>query len=381
MSTLRQYVAIFLLPAILFGYAAYSNAFVLLSGGTKDKVAELGSVSMSGMLDGEVTKDLDSLYKRELPHRDAAVGLAGNARYALFGTGRKGVVVGSDGWLFTNEEFRQIGRFEIEDAVLHIAEVKSKLAEMGVTLVVLPLPAKSDVYREFLPKRVKYNVMAATYADFLSALGASGIHAVDTRSTLLAEKDKHEVFLRSDTHWSPFGANVTARAADSELRALGIELTPGQIALLQKPPVSIWGDLTKYITLPEYASEIGLKPESVAQFRTQMESQEASLDLFGDNVPVSVMLVGTSYSANENWSFVDYLRQALSVDVVNVAKEGLGPGIPIMELLNSDILSVTKPKIVFWEFPVRYLGTPSLWKREKPAGNGHETKTAGGGNA
>jgi alginate O-acetyltransferase complex protein AlgJ len=380
MFTLRNHAATLLLPMVVFGYAAYSNASLLLGDGAKAETARIGTVSISGVLDGDVTHEFDSLYKNELPHRNAAIGLGGNARYALFGTGRKGVIVGADGWLFTNEEFKQIGPADIKDAVQHIADAKARLDSMGITLVVLPLPAKSDVYGYHLPERMKSDVMSAAYFEFLSALKVADIHTADARSALVARRYRDEVFLKSDTHWSPVGAQIASEATAAAISALGIELDPETVRVVSEAPVSLWGDLTKFITSPEYASEIGLRPEIVALFRTQMQTDDAGLDLFGEQVGVPVVLVGTSYSANENWSFVDFLRQSLSTDVVNVAKEGLGPGVPMMDLLNSDTLNTTPPKIVVWEFPVRYLGGASLWERKNTSGKIDVSQAAGGGN-
>jgi alginate O-acetyltransferase complex protein AlgJ len=380
MSTLRQHISTLLLPTVVFGYAAYSNSMMLAARGARAEAQQIGTVSVSGMLDGEVTRDLDALYKKELPHRDASVGLAGNARFALLGTGRRGVVVGRQGWLFTNEEFKPVDRNDIADAVRHIAGVKARLDAKGIELVILPLPAKSDVYSSQLPNRLQSDVMQSAYAEFLPALRAVGLHVVDARGALLAQKKRGNVFLKSDTHWSPAGARAASEAAAAAIGSFGLLPEPRQVAVIPEPPVSIWGDLTKFITLPEYAASVGIEPESVALFRTKMQSTETKLDLFGADAAVPVMLVGTSYSANENWSFADYLRQSLSADVVNAAKEGLGPGVPMLELLDSDVLNSDPPKIIVWEFPVRYIGGANLWERNVTVGSSHHLGAPGGGN-
>ena len=108
-------------------------------------------------------------------------------------------------------------------------------------------------------------------------------------------------------------------------------------------------------------------------YRTKVNAAAEGADIFGDDTAVPVMLVGTSYSANENWSFADFLRQSLQADVVNVAKEGLGPGVPMMDLLAGSALDETTPTVVVWEFPIRYLGTKTLWQQDGDA-------KAGGGN-
>jgi alginate O-acetyltransferase complex protein AlgJ len=363
MSAFCQSVATLLLPAIVFGYAGYSNVHLLLKDSATAQAAPIEAVSISGMLDGEVTKDWDSLYKQQLPHRDVSVGLAGSARYKVFGTGRKGVVVGTDNWLFTNEEFKHVEIPEITKAVEHISAVKQRLDSMGIALIILPLPAKSDILGEYVPAPLKSDAMASAYTAFMSGLAQAGIQLVDSKKEFVAQNDLEKLFLKSDTHWTPIGARFAAIATRNAVNKLGLDLEPGQVTVSPQNSISIWGDLTKFITLPDYATGLGFKPEIVELFRTQIKASDNSVDVFGEQSSAPVMLVGTSYSANENWSFEDHLRQFLSVDVVNVAKEGIGPGVPMLDLLESDSLAEVKPRLIIWEFPVRYLGSKNLWHR------------------
>jgi alginate O-acetyltransferase complex protein AlgJ len=380
MANIRTHIASLLLPTVFFGYAIYANSALLLSADTKAEMVKAEDFSLSSVIDGETTRSLDTLYKNELPHRAASVGVVGNARYALLGAGRKGVVIGDDGWLFTDEEFKRVRASDIEDAVARIGKVREKLQEMGIALVVVPLPAKSDVYAEHLPAMMKTGFMAQAYRDFSAGLEKSGTNVVDTRSALIDAKTGGDLFLPSDTHWTPAGAKVTAQAVQMTFKRAGIALSAGQISGEQEASVHVWGDLTKFITSPDYAPEIGLKPENVPIFRTVAATAADSTDIFGGDSAVPVMLVGTSYSANENWCFADYLRQSLSVDVVNVAKQGLGPGVPMLDLVDGDVLEQTPPSVIVWEFPVRYLGTDTLWKRKDSGQTGGHHAGAGESN-
>jgi alginate O-acetyltransferase complex protein AlgJ len=50
---------------------------------------------------------------------------------------------------------------------------------------------------------------------------------------------------------------------------------------------------------------------------------------------------------------------AVGADVVNFAEEGHGPFAPMADYLDSDLAKNTPPKVVIWEFPVRYLTDPT----------------------
>jgi len=374
MPSLRQYTATLLLPTAFFGYAIYANSALLMNAASPAaQASEAKDLSLSYVIDGEATRDLDALYKNELPHRAASVGLFGNARYALLGAGRKGVIVGEEGWFFTAEEFKNVSKKDIEDTADRIAEIQRDLGGRGINLVLAPLPAKSDLYAEEVPTRVRSASMADAYGEFTAALRQRGITVADTRTALLAAKPFGEVFLKSDTHWSPAGAKAAAEAVQSSLQTTGIALPSQEVSAQWHPPVSLWGDLTKFVTSPDYAPRVGLTEESVPVYRATVDAAAGGTDIFGDDTAIPVMLVGTSYSANETWSFADFLRQSLRADVVNVAKEGLGPGVPMMDLMAGSALDETTPTIVVWEFPVRYLGTKTLWQRdgEHKAGGGN----------
>jgi alginate O-acetyltransferase complex protein AlgJ len=167
MPSLRQYTALFLLPSAFFGYALYANSALLTSAASPAaQASEAKDLSLSYVIDGGATRDLDTLYKNELPHREASVGLFGNARYALLGAGRKGVIVGEEGWFFTAEEFKGVPTKDIDDAANRIAEVRKNLEARGIKLVVAPLPAKSDLYAEEVPSLVRSSAMAHAYRDF-----------------------------------------------------------------------------------------------------------------------------------------------------------------------------------------------------------------------
>lgn len=351
----------FLLPAVVFGYAIYANAAMYL---TPKSAQATTDFSVSRILDGEAASEVNTLYKTAMPHRDLAVGIVGAMRYALLDSGRSGVVTGDAGWLFTDEEFQSPADALIPDTVRRIVSIRDDLRAQGISLVIVPIPAKADIYSEHLKGMLNADEMASAYRTFGKALNNAGVATVDVRGALLRAKARDQVFLRSDTHWAPAGAEVVATAIAAELKETGHLPSPAIIATGSEPAVRLWGDLTKFITTPEFASAAGLSQEQVPLFRAKVkEGDSQSVDLFGDASSVPVVLVGTSYSANENWSFVDYLRNQLSADVLNAAKEGLGPGVPMVELLESGTLDETRPQMVLWEFPIRYLTNQNLWQR------------------
>lgn len=346
-----------ILPALFFGYALWTSGSFMLSAGQHAR--EL-SFDAGDVISGQLTAKLESLYKDTLPYRALSVDVLGVARYVLFGEGRKGVVVGDGGWLFTGEEFRTAADEEraINDASAFVAGVGEKLEASGIRLLVVPLPAKADLYREHIRGVALAEGMAERYADFRSALAAHGVDSVDTRPVLLDAKADGQLFLRGDTHWTPTGAAVVAQATSE---TAGPVSEPVPYVIEEGEERSIDGDLVKFIASPGYGAMLNLEPEQVRvlQASAPQPVDLGGMDLFG-SAPVDVALVGTSYSANRDWSFQTLLQAQMGTDILNFAEEGHGPIQPMQAFLARLASGEAAPRLVIWEFPVRYLTDPDL---------------------
>ena len=349
----------FALPVLFLGYAIVAN-YEFATGLGRD-IAEMPK-SVSAYLSGEAATQIDSYYKKIMPHRVPSIDVMGAARYAIFREGRSGVVVGNDGWLFSREEFAApLDRTtDLAEAATGIAQIRDELSAQGIKLVVVPLPAKADVYREHLSDAAIPDNLVKLYDDFTALLDKAGVRYVDTRQPLLAAKPEGQLFLTTDTHWTPLGAGVAAAAVGD---ALG-QTTPHAYTISAKAPAAREGDLSKFIVTGELAPLVGLGPESVTPYQATTSADAPAGDIFGPS-SIPYVLTGTSYSANELWSFTDSLKAALGADVLNMAEEGKGPIAPMRTLLASETLRDNPPETVIWEFPVRYLGQPKLWDAPK----------------
>lgn len=323
-----------------------------------------GQATLDGKTDimyGAVTAQIDKLYKNELPHRDAAVGLVGAARYVLIGEGREGVLTGTDGWLFTKEEARAMTG-QMGDTILRIQDVQRQLASHGSRLVILPVPAKSDVYAD-LANRPEMSVqMAELYDGFLAGLTEADIPVIDARPALVRERTTERAFFATDTHWTQAGAMAVAKAvASSGL----IEPGTSGFSSVESDRTTFTGDLVSFVTSDGLAPIVGLALEEAHPYRAVPNTDPAGTlsadDLFAAPEMGGVVLVGTSYSANPRWSFAEALKLALGTDVLNYAQEGQGPARPMLSYLGSADLGAAPPAWVIWEIPVRYLPDATIW--------------------
>ena len=349
------------LPTLFIGYGIAANLSMLA--GPPPAYA----LPSEGLLSGGLTREVDGLYKQDLPHMDLSRGVVGAARYAVLGEARSGALVGHNGWLFTSEETRALPTDgQVSDIADRVAEIRQALRANGTDLVVVPLPAKIDIHRAQSADPVFGRNLEDLLARFASELAERGIATVDARTTMLPRDPVTPAFLATDTHWTPHGAALVADAvAESGLVARG----PMTFFRTEAPDKTLTGDLVPYVTTANLAARLGLLPETVQAF--VQVPVEAAGDIFGA-APTDIVLVGTSYSANADWALADALMRALGRDVINMASPGTGPLRPMQDYLASASFRDAPPQVVIWEIPIRYLTDPAVWpapRRNRQSGH------------
>jgi alginate O-acetyltransferase complex protein AlgJ len=307
------------------------------------------------VLDGRMAHDFETQYDHDFPARSFAVSVWAAIDYVLFREAKSGVVIGDDGWLYTDEEFIVGERYaqRVERNLARIAATRDRLAAQGVKLVVAVVPAKARVYPEHLRRRTPPALHQNLYARARQALTRDGITQADLLTPLVDGKARGATFLRTDTHWTVRGAILAARAAArsvrSELPALD---APGEFTTSRDAPKPHRGDLLNFLPLDPYFAWLLPPAEMITPAHTE---SAAAGDLFGDTAAPRIALVGTSYSANPNWNFPGALKQALGEEIANYAKDGLGPFEPMQNYLDGADFAAAPPRLVIWEIPERYL--------------------------
>jgi alginate O-acetyltransferase complex protein AlgJ len=311
------------------------------------------------LLDGGWTRAYERRFEEGLAVRGPAVSFWTLLRYVLFAEGNRGVLIGREGWLFSAEEFQQARDLEaslrVDEAA--VREIRRELAGRGVSLVVALVPAKARVYPEKLGRYALPAGVADRYRKLQALLAGLGVPAPDLLAALQAARRRGEVFLRSDTHWTPLGAGAAADALAGAVNGLlskaGSPRT--RFASSEGPPQEHRGDLLNFLPLGPFLQRLGPRPDVVRPRLTA--PLQAPTGLF-DQPAVPVVLVGTSYSAGELWNLEGALKTALEADVLNVAKEGQGPLAPMRALLAGPVLEEIGAKVVIWEIPERYFVLP-----------------------
>lgn len=311
------------------------------------------------LLDGKLAKAAETHYDEQFPLKRIGTNLWAALDFKLFNEGRPGVVLGREQWLFSDEEFKPVAQSDLNRAenLALLRGVRDTLREHGVELVLAIIPAKVRVYPEYLGVQAPASVHHDLYNAFHTQARQAGIFAPELFGPLQAAKSRGQVFLRTDSHWTPLGAEVAAQElAAAVARQTLLSGEPQTFITENTGQTSHKGDLTNFLPLDPLFSELMPAPDPLQQRSTRplAEPGESGDALFGDR-QIPVALVGTSYSANPSWNFLGALQQALHSDVANYAEDGHGPILPMLKYLQSDEFKNSPPQLLVWEFPERYL--------------------------
>ncbi|HSC85156.1 MAG TPA: alginate O-acetyltransferase [Pseudomonas sp.] len=313
------------------------------------------------VLNGKLSHAFEKHYDDKFPIKQLGTNLWAALDYSLFGEGRPGVLIGRDGWLYSDEEFKPVAdaKQHLQDNLAIIRGVHDELASQDIQLVLAIIPAKSRLYPEYVGEHRITLLRQDLFSQFRGSVRSAGIIAPDLLGPLQDGKRHGQVFLRTDTHWTPLGAEIAAQRLGAAVqRAVALQGEPQDFVTEDTRRQAYKGDLTRFLPLDPLFEQLMPAPDNLQQRQTRPASSEvAAADdaaLFADNA-LPVTLVGTSYSANPNWNFAGALREALQRDLSNHAEDGHGPILPMLKYLQSDELKNAKPQVVIWEFPERYL--------------------------
>ena len=201
------------------------------------------------------------------------------------------------------------------------------------------------------------SIHANLYQDFHARVAADKILAPDLLGPLQkAKRNGQQLFLRTDTHWIPEGAEIAANTLAKTISdKFPLSGEPQNFVTTPAEKVTHKGDLRLFLPLDPLFENLMPAQEPLQKRNTVAAEQPAGDDALFASSEVPVALIGTSYSANPNWNFVGALKQALHSDVVSYAEDGHGPILPMLSYLKSDDFKNSPPQVLIWEFPERYL--------------------------
>lgn len=291
-------------------------------------------------------------------------------QFAWLHDGGDKALVGRDGWMFYKPGFdAAVARTpatataSTNDPVAAIVHFRDLLVARGVQLLVVPAPNKETIYPDQLTRRAPVGQVLVPPATrrFLHRLRDSGVECVDLFEVFgharAAAPAGPSLYLAQDSHWSPAGVALAARAVAARLQALGW-VRPGTQAFEAVPvPVTRHGDVLRLAQSPSI--EQAFPPESVPCLQVR------ALDTgrpYADDPAAGVLVLGDSflriYQQDEPGAagFIAHLARELQQPVTSLVSDGGASTLVRQELHRRPALLAHK-RVVVWEFVERDLLT------------------------
>jgi alginate O-acetyltransferase complex protein AlgJ len=261
------------------------------------------------------------------------------------------VIVGKDGWLFP---IWDVSPFSEPSLILSVTRsinaavriFRQSKIEVAITL----LPAKSRVYRDFLPDNQKMSPGTAhRYPVAFKSLGESGAILFDHAALfdqLRQSQPEEDLFFKADTHWLPVAAGASAAEMARQIKLAG-HLPPSPQPGLQLAPAK---PVTQYDN--DLADLLPLAARSAYHYESYMVRKPVTAGPSGllDEDVSDTVVIGNSFM-QPAYGYAAALSSQLDRPVALVWKvHQFSPYWNILSYLRSDGFIKRRPKLIVWTF-------------------------------
>ncbi|MFZ3044430.1 MAG: hypothetical protein WA151_00830 [Desulfatirhabdiaceae bacterium] len=148
------------------------------------------------------------------------------------------VILGKDGWLFWNKNYlsydfrgaKPMTPVELEQWKNSFEDKQEWMASQGIAYIAGIAPEKQTIYPEFLPDHLQKHKGVSRLTQLENYLQQnSSIRLINWTTPLIAEKKKHQIYYKTDTHWNFRGGLAAYQAMMPYISVLfpGMMAKPG----------------------------------------------------------------------------------------------------------------------------------------------------------
>ncbi len=270
-------------------------------------------------------------------------------------------VIGTDGWLFPAfDEVRRSDLNLVRRTAQTINEAVAVLKSAKIEVVISFTPAKSRVYREYLPSDFKWSPDAEKrYAVALEELRKPGTLVPDQATMFAAAHAKapsEPLFFKADTHWTAAGAEKAAILVASSMKEKLRLPSASQPGTKLGAPTTVTQERNDLAAL--------LPPQQQAQYPYQSYVVRQPMAAAGgggllDDDTADTIVIGNSFM-QPIYAFSSVVSEQLNRPVSLLWKvHQFSPYYNMVNFVRSDTFKRQPPKIIIWNFAEVDMETPS----------------------
>ena len=286
------------------------------------------------------------------------------------------VVEGTEGWLFFAPELRHlaVGKFwgeaaagvskarrpEWADPLPAILDFHKQLVEIGVELMLVPVPPKAIVYPDKLPFPADPSPrLDIQHQAFYEILREKGIKVLDLTALFLSNREhpNGHMYCQQDTHWSGTATVLAAKEIANSVRT-EFGVTPKTTFQSEWETVEITGDLWTALDDPSRAREnlplrfVGSEPD-----------RSSPIILLGDSHTLVFHAGGDMHAEGAGLADQLALELGFAVDLVGVRGSGATAArINLLRRTQATPEYWANKKMVIWVFAAREFTESDGWR-------------------
>ena len=308
----------------------------------------------------------------------------------LLGVGTEDAYMGRDGWLFyrpgidhltgdpflSEERLARIARSGSEfkapraaDPVAALLDFASALKARDIQLVVVPAPGKAQIYPEYFSGRYTaadaglYNESFGPFAARLEEAGVVVVDLVAEFKAMRAAAPEAALYLRTDTHWTPFGMRLAANVVAGEILEGVSGFARGEFhSDVGRARLTYQGDVASMLQGAAGLDEHYLKTVHVEPVQNEAKSGDSDILVLDDSF--SNIYSDPVMGWGENAGFVEHLALALCrpMDAITINDNGAHAARVALERdLQKGMDRLKGKRVVVLEFASRELSVGD-WK-------------------
>ena len=297
-------------------------------------------------------------------------------------------VTGRDGWVFFGPELRHLslGRFwgpdatavsrsrrpEDADPLPAILDFKRQLDDLGVELLLVPVPPKAVVFPEKVSDTIAIPIpvprLDPVHQQFYERLRTDGVDVLDLADLFIAERFHPDgpLYCRTDTHWSGTGCTVAAAAIADVIRG-NVWYDEFNIHAYGASwySTTITGDLTREGGVPWLQEELRLRGVVTGTGRDRSPvspDPNSPIVLLGDSHNLVFHAGDDMHATGAGLPDQLAFELGLPLDLVAVRGSGATPArINLLRRAQADPEYWSRKRLVIWCFAARELTESDGW--------------------
>ena len=242
--------------------------------------------------------------------------------------------------------------------LIAVLRLRDQLAARGIVLLMVPIPGKADIYPELLGSGFDSHPQSPT-AGFIEELRRNNIPVVDLFSALLEAKAEgnEPLYLRRDTHWTPFGMEIAASTIFKTLKQ-----NPAWIAIpdslhrdygIHAMEIDRFGDIAEMTKLPHRQKNFATEKVTAEQVWDPLTNTP-----YRDDPASPILLLGDSFSriyqtdGPRSAGLIAHIAHKLGCPLTSIVNDG-GASTVVRQQLSRRPELLRGKKIVIWAFVER----------------------------